>query len=341
VQRSVGVTIISILSFLGSLFMLLMAGFIGIAAVTSFGAATVPASQAGLGTAQPPVAAMLIGAILVYVLPGFWGIASSIGMWKLRNWARISTIIFSVFLGLGGAGILVAAAVFPLPTVQQTAQTPDVTTFVRVFLGLMGFGSLAIALWWSIYLSRRTVLAQFTGMSAGTAIAATGVDSMGQPLAVNPAVSVGTQRPVSITVIAILLLFGAAVYPFTIWMHTPLMIFGFMLRGGASIACSCAFAILSLYLGVGLLKLWPQARVLAIAWSLFAIVNVSLSFFGRGATERFQQAVSQQRTLFGPAPAMVFPPAFMWMIGGFTISVALIQLYFLITRKAAFERAAI
>jgi formate-dependent nitrite reductase membrane component NrfD len=53
----------------------------------------------------PPTAlkALLALTSLLYILPALWGIASGVGLIRLKNWARISTIVFSVILILIGA----------------------------------------------------------------------------------------------------------------------------------------------------------------------------------------------------------------------------------------------
>jgi nitrate reductase NapE component len=75
---------------------------------------------------------------IVYAGFGVWGIASAIGLWRLRNWARIC---FAVFGGLlcvsslcGAFGFIVAMFVLPqaMPP-GNTVPTENVTAVLAVF----------------------------------------------------------------------------------------------------------------------------------------------------------------------------------------------------------------
>src|ERR1700722_11866918 len=102
IKRSGGVTAIALFSLLGSLLMLLMAAFM---ALLPFLSSTLASNDS---PAPPGLAkAMLFMAALMYLALAAWGIATSIGLFRLRAWARISIIIFSVLLILsGGFGAL-------------------------------------------------------------------------------------------------------------------------------------------------------------------------------------------------------------------------------------------
>lgn len=338
-QRSAGVTSIAILTFLGSLFTLALAALVCGISLMTFKGTTLPNSRGELPLQQPGVRTMLLGAVLVYVLPGIWGMITGVGLWKLKEWARISTIIFSVLLGVSGVFLLLAAVIMPFPTMPQQPQPVDMAIFMRVFLGALSLGTLAISAWWLIYLSRKSVQAQFSGAAMPIPAQPYAVSSGDLSLNSVPTRPAVAGRPVSITVIAILVLLGAVFYPIALLMHSPLMILGFMVRGAAAMAVHSIFALANLYIGIGLLKLWREARVVAIVWFLFAIVNVSVSFFGRGASERFAELLKEQPQLIGSTPEMVFPHSFLIVIGVGTILMALAQIYFLVTRRSAFEAA--
>src|SRR5262252_7423540 len=90
-QRSAGVTALAIVALLGSALVICVGLLTGVAAFS------IPRSQPALSAA--PVFAV---AIVVYVLPGIWGLLSGIGLLRLKNWARISTIAFGALLILLG-----------------------------------------------------------------------------------------------------------------------------------------------------------------------------------------------------------------------------------------------
>src|SRR5262249_60830903 len=61
--------------------------------------------------------AILVLGTLMYLLLAIWGLASRIGLFRLRNWARNSTIVFSALFilmgGFGGLGALVLLISLP------------------------------------------------------------------------------------------------------------------------------------------------------------------------------------------------------------------------------------
>jgi hypothetical protein len=111
-NRPTGVTIIAVLDFIGAASLLilgllafaggsLIAGFINAAAAQSGTAGAAPASglAAGIG--------IFIGAI--FLAFAIFAIFVAIGLLKLKNWARVTTIVLSVLGLLGSLRNLIAA----------------------------------------------------------------------------------------------------------------------------------------------------------------------------------------------------------------------------------------
>jgi len=92
-QRPVGVTILAVLAFVAAWGLVLMAllSLLGGALVSSLGARGV-GMMAGLGAAVIAVFFLILAAVEVVV---------GIGLWKLRNWARIVTIVLCGLSFLG------------------------------------------------------------------------------------------------------------------------------------------------------------------------------------------------------------------------------------------------
>ena len=116
-RRSVGVTVISILSMLGSLLTL------GLGVLTMLLPLLMSFSHAGNTPAPPaPFKTLMMLASLMYIVPAIWGVITSIGLFRLRNWARISTIVFSIFLiSMGGLSALTMLLI-PMPTVPNAPE---------------------------------------------------------------------------------------------------------------------------------------------------------------------------------------------------------------------------
>ena len=116
-KRSIGVTVLAVLSLIGSI--LMFAIRLMMIAVALFA----PKTEANL---PPAFMAAMMGAMSIfYFLLAAWGISSSIGLFRLKNWARISTIVFSVLLALIGLFSLPMA--FILPLIAAKGRSVDTT----------------------------------------------------------------------------------------------------------------------------------------------------------------------------------------------------------------------
>jgi hypothetical protein len=104
-------------------------------------------------------------------LPAGWGICTGIGLLRLKNWARISIMVFGGLLavfGLFGAFGALLASLITLPSSPD--MNPAVLTSVRVFMVLFAMAQLGLGIWWVYFFNRATVKAQFQrppGLSAG------------------------------------------------------------------------------------------------------------------------------------------------------------------------------
>ena len=111
-KRSIGVTVIAVVSLAGSLLVLLIGGLMALAvAFASSAAPTEPPIPPGF------MKAMLALMLVIYLAAAAWGITTSIGLLRLRNWARLSIIVFSVLLALmSGPSALMVLLMPSFPT---------------------------------------------------------------------------------------------------------------------------------------------------------------------------------------------------------------------------------
>jgi hypothetical protein len=131
-NRSMGVTLSAVLVFLGSALTLCL----GVLMV--FG-------SLALREQQPQIAAMryiLYGVDAVYIALAVWGFATGVGLLRLREWARISMIVFSLLLLLCTLPAFLFLVFMPD---TMTANSP--ANFVLVFKLVSGvFEGLLVAL---------------------------------------------------------------------------------------------------------------------------------------------------------------------------------------------------
>ena len=214
-KRSAGITITAVIDFVGCGFTFFGAG---ISVLTIALRAFIPSAA---GTPDPFAAAPALKyiqmlTVLFLVALVAWGVATGIGLLRLREWARISQIVFAALITLVGVFTILLFLFIQLPVPQSDANpemTRSVMQFTRVFLSLF-YGALsAVGIGWLVYFNRRAIREEFrTGAPASVALA-NGIPAAAARFEPVPGpMHVG--RPISITIIAVLMLIRLANFVF-------------------------------------------------------------------------------------------------------------------------------
>ena len=325
-KRPAGITISAVVVFIGSGLALLSG------ALMILGFAMMPVSDS---TPAFTRGAGLFTAVLMLGLAA-WGIVTGISLLHQREWSRISMIVFSGLLLVMGVPGLLMMLVMPLPAPPTPAMPPGAAlppmehlmTAVRVgmaifyaVLGLLG-GC------WLYFFNTRPIKEHFR--SPGTTASSWG------PAALAPTELPGApKRPVSITIIAYLALIGACMFPILNILHLPLTFLGFFFSGGKATLIISGYMCVQLLMAYGLLKLEKWGRSLAIYYFNFAIFNSIISVILPGAQARYEEATAAMQTSMGlPPTPFQFP---IWFSLVFSLPMIAIQLWFVVTRRQAFE----
>jgi hypothetical protein len=340
-KRTAGVTAIAILSLLGSACTFAL-GILMLAVMV-----IAPVSRTSQFPGSPTSYKIMLGiASLMYLLPAVWGIVIGIGLWRLKGWARISIIIFAALLTLMGGFTGLTILVIPMPVPANGAADPAVMRGVRAVMAGFCLTLLGIGVWWLVFFNRARVKQQFIR------IPSTATVDLLQPSASQPGVEGSTasetKRPLSITIVAWLLLIGCAFILLSLFMHAPIILFTKLLTGWPAIVLFVAFAAAQLWIGIGLLQLRPAARTAAMVFLVFGYLNSAVFYLAPGAHDRMLLLMASERNMFPwmrafqPQPELQFDITPFFMIGAVAGLVGMaVPLYFLMTRRFAFERAAI
>jgi hypothetical protein len=227
---------------------------------------------------------------------------------------------------------IVMMLLVPFPTPPDVA---DPALMQRVMaatrIGMVVVYGLLAALggWWLYFFNSRAVKDQFGSPGATEPISSAA-------WAPAPLASASPKRPISITIIAYISLIGACVLPIIQVMHAPMMFLGFVFTGWKASLIVMGFMTVQLLMAYGLLQLEPWGRSLAIYYFNFAIFNSIISVILPGAQARFDEAMALMQGTTGlPAAPVKFP---IWSGLMFGLPMIAIQLWFVVTRKQAFER---
>jgi len=168
-QRSIGVTISAVVALLGSL----LAGSLGLLTILTLVVAPTPPPTPGFPGSPELLRAIRLVVPLFYLLPAAWGITTSVGLFRLRNWARISIIVFAALLTLSALfGMLGAIAMFVVSTpTMPPGSHLDPNAFLmvmRVFMVAFALLQLGIGIWWLVFFNRVKVKEQFMPLPSMT-----------------------------------------------------------------------------------------------------------------------------------------------------------------------------
>jgi hypothetical protein len=297
-SRPVGVTASAVVAILGSIFTLV---FSALAVASLFMETTQP---------QPPNSAPFVvaGALIfvAFACIGFW---TSLGLFRLRPWARTTILVFAGFLAAGSILTLVMFMAMPLPPDMSAVTGRTVRRLMSVIFGI----PLVIAIWWLIQFNTPSTKAAFASSIAGPASA----------------------RPMSITIIAVAFIFGGVSCLFAILTRVPTFLFGASFTGWTAGVIYAIFAAVSLFIGKGLLDLREEARILAIGWGGFWLVHGGLVTLVPPLRHRMielQLAMLQTQKTSTP-----FDPGTLTNVSfAFTVTMVAVAIWFLIRNRAAF-----
>ena len=252
----------------------------------------------------PFVAAFLFFDAFLLLAFGGWGIASAVGLFELKNWARTSTIVFAVILLVFSLPSAVLMAVIPLDSANDPDLPPHFLLIFRLVFVSIELALTGLAVFWLVYFNRRSVRSQFTPQMA-TAFppqtyftAASGLPPQGAvsfPLP-SPAQRV---RPLSITVIAWVQLVGAAFLPINLMLnhfvfhapHQPVPFLCFLLFDRAALAYFLSISIVQAVSAVAMLKLKPWGLHTTIGMMVLHLANGLLVLAIPSLRLRYQQVI--------------------------------------------------
>jgi len=321
-ERTAGITFAATIIFLGSGFTLLMSVATVVGGIYLLRR---PPSSAEIGPI-PNLNFSLGIALVLYSALSAWGIATGIGVLKLRPWARASVLVFgALMLFTSIFSVLGLALIGPMLPVR--AGSPPPAAVWRVLLGVMAIPAL-VGAWWLVYFNLRSVREQFAEYATTGHYSAT--DGSAKTLFLGP------QRPISITLIALLYLMGVPGLMLAPLRGFPVVLFGVVIYGAAARAIYLIYLPVCIYAGIGLLKLKPPARLLAIGLSVLHLLSGICSVFLPGSEERMEAVLAGMHlALPGVLPlSTLWPLIRIASVVGFLIS--LVILWALVRAHEAF-----
>ena len=278
-----------------------------------------------LSPAVMTMAESMLGCIIVL---GVLGIATGVGLFRLRNWARISTLIWSGITVVFCVLVIGLLAITPFPTQPNAAMNPGV---VRVLGQIFYAVPLAIGIWWLILFNSKSVAAQFRQSVPAR------VDDSGFPSEVESMPK--SQCPLPVMTIGAFLVLSSLCVLFIFFFPAPVLLFGHPVRGLAGIVVWLAFCVMGGAAGIGLLQVKPWGYWLALGLQVFWLLSGPVTLMSSKYPEYMREVLTRTQERLGVSSSsysveQVRPYAFVGLLAPLLIA-ALLTFY----RTRFFEAA--
>lgn len=304
-SRPVGITIAAVVAIVGGGASLLM-GVLALAGTLMVDRTT---------NASPELFGMIVGVVLL-VGAGTWGIATALGLLFLRRWARISILVFGGLLAFSGASaaLFVFLIDIPIPARASEQEMEAIRTGMAIFYLFL----LAVGSWWLYLFNTNGVKRAFLGNVAETGHA---------------------QRPLSITVIAWFLIVSGILTVAFGALRWPAMFMGLLLTGWSASLVYFLYSAAEVYLGIGLLKLKPLSRTLAVYFFMLGVLSTVFFFLLPNREARMAALFDTMPFASQPAPDTLSSSKFWFLQVLFGTLAPLLPVWFLVSRKRAYLAA--
>lgn len=260
-----------------------------------------------------------------------------VGLFRMRRWARMSIlvvggVVFCLCAVLAVGMVLLRNSAPPLAS-------PTAVSMHAIFLGMAVFYGLValIGAWWLVYFNVAGVRAAFAAADPRLGDG----QGYGEGQAQGSAV---TGWRMVIVVWAWLLLVSAGFFPWAIWAHMPIFVFGAILRGAAAVGVVLVYVAVQAFVGVGLLRKWKAAWYAAMLWQAYSIAYF-VAMLVPGTWRRFtayQREIAGQWHLTVTSPQatqMIDQGPFMMLAFGVGAVIFLVLTWALIRRREDFLEA--
>jgi uncharacterized membrane protein (DUF2068 family) len=278
-KRPTGVVFAAIVLLLLSLFQLLMAFCMAVS-----GALLPMRAAAGSPQVQqlPAWIPNFMYLLCVFFLAlTVWGIATTVGLFRLRRWARYSVLIIGGGLALIGftsalATCFLLLVPMPLPSSADASQIQTTQAITKVMFAVIAFFYAiicAVGVSWLIYFNRKKVREVFTAATPESPRLSQDVIAPVTSQEVSTVSLRNSRRPFLISLLAVLNMIGAGFLILSVFIPIPGLMFGFTLDGWRKAAVYLIFAVISAAIGVGLWRLQEWGRLVALGMLVIGVAQ--------------------------------------------------------------------
>ena len=273
----------AIVGILTSLFALLgtLGAIVGITMLPQSGAAALPPSATGI---LAPILAFSAGLAI-------FGLFTSLGVLRLKKWARISMLIWGGVTAFICGMMLIFTALVPLP--EMPADSAANMPYMRILMIVMYGIQFLIGVWWLLLFNQKAVKEQFLGL----------ISSDGQTLLAPP-----PRCPLPLAILAGFSIFSAGFSLFLPFTSFPVnaILFGHRFHGAVGLAIFYLSAILVITGSIGMLRLKRWSYPLMLGQYFFWMASGTIALVRPNYDRNLQDILSQMNLPEGPMGQMAF-----------------------------------
>lgn len=277
-KASSSVVFSAVLAILGGIFMMLLS--------------VMSLSLVPLSPDRENIVSVAASLAVVFFGIGAFAVGTGVGLLRLKNWARISTLIWSGITVFFGSFTLIALLLVPFPSVPPTSPPINTGTIKAMAVILYGIPIL-IGIWWLILFNKKPVKEQFLE---------SGSPALARDIAARP------RCPLPVAIIAGFMLFSVLVMFAMPLMHLPVstILFGQRIHGELGNFIYASSAVLYLATAIGLLTLKRWSYPLAIILQAFWLCSGVVTFLRPNYAKNLQEVYAEMHMPESAATSMQF-----------------------------------
>lgn len=216
---------------------------------------------------------------LFFLAIAVFGVFTGVGVVRLKNWARISALVWAGITTCFSALLILSTLLMPFP--NPPGEHAVSLVMLKAFLVLFYSFALGIGIWWLILFNRPNIRAQFSG-----AVLADQAELPERP-----------RCPLPVAAVAGFLAFSFLCVLVMPLLHVPLpvVLFGYRLHGPLGSGIFLLTAILTLAGAVGLWRLKQWSYPLIVGLQSFWLLSGTITFLSPSYERNMQEVLNEMQ----------------------------------------------
>jgi hypothetical protein len=213
----------------------------------------------------------------LFLVIAAFGVLTGINLIRLKNWARLSALVWAGITVV--FGVIALASIMVLAFPETTGGPPVNLHYVKAMVAVMYGIPILVGIWWLVLFNQKSVKAQFRGTA----------------LATEQLVPGKPRCPLPVAIFAVFLLFSVACMFAMPFVHMPVFVilFGHRLRGELGAFVFASMAVLYLAAAIGLLTLKRWSYPLIIGLSAFWLASSLVTFLSPSYAPNMQEMFAE------------------------------------------------